>query len=219
MRSLTVRAGATALIVAAVLLAAAPAEARKECRTPAPPAAHAPEEGVETDDRWPHDTQYGWHHDSGDDDWVHQASNRWVHESGTDGDDDINGAWVHDTDYGWWAAVPGAAVKDAVSQEDLDGGDEGDCTVSRERNECVVLANQIARYRFQLALAEEREDMLWQASLLDTIDRLEARGERFSCPWVEPSLAEKIRVTLDAVVEAAVVAAEVYSQLYRLGLF
>lgn len=198
------------LLLLSSALIAAPAHARKECR-PSEAAEEPQQEAGE--DRWPHDVQYDWHHASGDDDWVHARSGGRVHES-------EEASWVHDTDYGWWAAVPDAAVRE-LEDEAAPGpiAEDEDCTVSRERNECVVLANQIARYTFQVALAERREDDLWEASLRDTIDRLELRGARYECPWVEPSLQEKVRVTLEEVVKAVGVASQVAAMLYRMGLF
>jgi hypothetical protein len=203
------------LVSGAFLLVSVPAHARKECRPVESEAA--PEPTAAAQDRWPHDVQYGWHHETGDADWVHQgdheASRTGAYEAG-------DGRWVHETDYGWWAAVPEAGIRDLEDEADA-AHDENleDCTISRERNECVVLANQLARYRFQQALAEQRDDALWEESLRDTIDRLEERGALHRCPWVEPSLEEKIRVTLRAVVEATVVAAQVAAKLYRMGLF
>lgn len=200
------------LLLLCVTLVATPAHARKECRNAPEVVEEAETQAVE--DRWPHDVDNGWHHRSGSSDWARQAvayapgNSSWIHET-----DD---AWVHETDYGWWAAVGDAALRGFDEDEAANG--EEDCTVSRERNECVVLANQLARYTFQLELAREREDFAWEESLLATIERIEARGELYSCPWVEPSLAVKIQVTLEAVLRAVSTAAEVYSMLYRAGL-
>ena len=106
-------------------------------------------------------------------------------------------------------------------QEEEDWFDDAgqDCTVSKDRNECVVLGNQVANYRFRLALAIERDDDLWAESLMLTIQRLEARGARRGCPWVRPSIQEQIVETVEAVVRAVGVAAQVYSMFYRMGLF
>jgi hypothetical protein len=126
--------------------------------------------------------------------------------------------WVHETDYGWWAAVPDAEA--ALNELDDEApAVEEDCTVSRDRNECVVLANQVAIYEFRLGLAREREDELWAESLEATIERLEARAERRGCPWVEPSIQEQIEYTVEAVVRAVGVAAQAAAMFYRMGLF
>jgi hypothetical protein len=202
------------------LLLPASAGAAKECRPAEAPAA---EDEAQADARWPHGATSSW---------VHESDSRWVHErdageaeGGTQ--DGAGSGWIHEgVEYGWWAAPPDAALNEV----DPDGaaapgaGEAGedpleDCTVSRERNECVVLANQLATYEFRLGLAKERQDELWEASLRETIERLEGRGEQRECPWVEPSLREKIAQTLDAVVRAAVVAAQVYAKLQSLGLY
>jgi hypothetical protein len=139
---------------------------------------------------------------------------------------DVGSAWVHDdAEYGWWAALPDVALRDIESEASDPAGQEQDeealedCTVSRERNECVVLANQLATFSFRLGLAEERRDELWEESLRESIERLEARGKSHDCPWVEPSLREKIEQTVEAVARAAIVAAQVYAKLQSLGLY
>lgn len=205
--------------MALALFLGSPAEARKECR----PVEKA-DAAEETEDRWPNDVQYGWQHQGGGSGWVHGRDDDDVAEALADEEIDADASdasWVHDTDYGWWAAVPNAALNE-VEDAPGAGSDEDaleDCTVSRERNECVVLANQIARYRFQLALAIEREDLLWEDSLRAHIERLEARGEFRACPWVEPSIREQIIVTLTEVIKAVGVASQVYTSLYRMGVF
>ncbi|NNL66214.1 MAG: hypothetical protein HKP30_08230 [Myxococcales bacterium] len=205
--------------MALALFVGSPAEARKECRPVE--TADAAEE-TEAEDRWPHDTQYGWPHQGGGSGWVHgRDDDDAAADDDAEVEDGTDGSWVHDTDYGWWAAVPGAALAE-VEDDPVGSGDEDaleDCTVSRERNECVVLANQIARYRFQLALAIDREDLLWEDSLRAHIERLETRGEFHDCPWVEPSLREKIVVTLNEVIKAVGVASQVAATLYRMGVF
>lgn len=209
--------------MALALFVGSPAEARKECR----PVEKA-DAAEETEDRWPNDVQYGWQHDGGGSGWVHGRDDDTVAEAVAeeDGDADADAdasdaSWVHDTDYGWWAAVPRAALNEVEDARGAGSEDEElqDCTVSRERNECVVLANQIARYRFQLALAEERQDAMWEESLRAHIERLEARGEFRACPWVEPSTREKIIVTLNEVIKAVGVASQVAATLYRMGVF
>jgi hypothetical protein len=203
------------------LLLPASAGARKECRPAEAPAA---EDAAQADARWPHGATSSW---------VHEGDSRWVHEpdeaEGDAGADaaDAGSGWVHEgVEYGWWSAPPDAAL----SEVDPDGpaapgaGKDGeepleDCTVSRERNECMVLANQLASYEFRLGLAKERDDLLWEESLRETIERLEARGEQHDCAWVEPSLREKIAQTVDAVLRAAIVAAQVYAKLQSLGLY
>ena len=191
--------------LALTLLLAAPAEARKRCRSVEPPAE---ETVAEAESRWPHDVGSGWVHEN--------ASSRWVHE-GDAAEEAVDAGWVHDTDYGWWAAVPDVAL--AGPDPDPVEAPEEDCTVSKERNECVVLGNQVATYTFRLGLAREREDEDWEESLEQTIDGLEARAALYQCPWLEPSLREKILVTLDKVMEAAGVAARVAAMMYRMGLF
>lgn len=202
-------------MVLALLLISAPAEARKECRS-ADPVAATPDEEPDADANWPHDASSDWVH-AGDDAWVHEdASGAWVHED-VRYDSGQDAGWVHETDYGWWAAVPDEVISEI--EEDFTEESEEDCTVSRERNECVVLANQIATYEFRLGLAIERENEVWEESLRATIERLETRGERYSCPWVEPSLRVKIEQTVEAVSRAVGVAAQVAAMMYRMGLF
>lgn len=199
------------------LLLPASAAARKECRAADPPAA---EQAVEAEDRWPHGANNRW---------VHEGDARWVHGP-PDGEADAGSAWVHDdAEYGWWAALPDVALRDLDSDPPAGPGEaEGeaedeesleDCTISRERNECMVLANQLATYHFRLGLAEERGDELWEESLRESIERIETRGEKYDCPWVEPSLREKIAQTVEAVARAAIVAAQVYAKLQSLGLY
>ena len=191
------------LALAAVLLVPGTADARKRCRPAVPEAS---ETSAEADARWPHDVDYGW---------THAEDSSWVH--GRSSDDPVDHGWVHDVDYGWWAALPDAALNDieddAAEEELLE-----DCTVDKERNECAVLGNQLATYRFRLGLALQREDDLWAKSLDETLDRFEARGALMQCPWVEPSLRQKIEQTVEAVAEAVGVAAQVAAMLYRLGL-
>ena len=67
------------LLLAATLLAA-PAHARKECRNAPPAGDPAPTEAVQ--DRWPHDADHDWHHESGSYDWVHQSA-RYVPDDGS----------------------------------------------------------------------------------------------------------------------------------------
>jgi hypothetical protein len=198
------------LALAMGLLVPASAGARKECRPVAPPP-------TEVEDEWPHDAPNGW---------VHEGDSRWVHEppAGADPEEgDAGPGWVHDADYGWWAALPEVGLRDVDSEQPVPAAEDEeeleDCTVSRERNECMVLANQLATYHFRMNLAQEREDELWEASLRQTIERLEARGESRDCPWVEPSLREKIVQTVDAVARAVIVAAQVYAKLQSMGLY
>jgi len=210
-------------LTACLLLVAGPAEARKRCRPVEPAQSLEEEAAAEEADDWPHATSAwvheadaGWVHEGADPGWVHGGADRdWVHA-------DATGAWVHDTDYGWWAAVP-AAIEDAAAAGDAGAEDEElleqDCTVSRRRNECVVLANQIAIYELRLGLARERDDAVWEDALEGTIERLEARGARRACAWVEPSMREKVRQTVEAVARAVGVASQVAATLYRLGLF
>jgi len=217
------------LALALVLLVPASADARKRCRPhegATPPTAEAPADEAEAtsdlhwargnDSSWVHAVEPSWHHDSAES-W-HDDEAADLEPAAYEADDgDVGAAWLHETDYGWWAAVPDAAL----SEPGADGQDETeeDCTVSKRRNECVVLANQVAHYRFRLGLAEARDDGLWAESLEATIARLEARAERRGCPWaLQPSIQEQIKFTVSKVLEAAGVAAQVAAMFYRMGL-
>jgi len=205
------------LALAFALLAPAAAQARKRCRPVEPPAATA--ETPESSLHWAR---------GNDSSWVHAADPSWVHHEPESTQPEVaydpaeGSSWVHETDYGWWAAGPDAGLNE-IDEGDAPGSPldevEQDCTVSKDRNECVVLANQLATYQFRLGLATQREDELWTASLEDTIAGLEARGARRSCPWVEPSMQEKIKQTAEAVARAVGVAAQVAALFYRMGLF
>ena len=209
--------------LAICLLVPASADARKECRTPEPPEVEAEEESS---------SSVHWARGN-DSSWVHAADPAWVHADARKAqagaaesvayDPTENTGWVHETDYGWWAAVPEAGLNDLSEDEepfedDFDDSGE-DCTVSKDRNECVALANQVATYRFRLGLAIQREDELWAGNLLATIQRLEARAAQRGCPWVEPSIQEQIVQTVEAVVRAVGVAAQVAAMFHRMGLF
>lgn len=207
------------LLALALVLLASPAHARKECRPLDTPSDEVAEETEDT-------SAVAWARGN-DSSWVHAADPGWVHAADREArardldpvayDPNEGTGWVHETDYGWWAGVPDEAALNELDDEDP--AVEEDCTVSRERNECVVLANQVANYRFRLGLAREREDELWAESLEATIERLEARAERRGCPWVEPSIQVQIEQTVEAVLRAAGVAAQVAAMFYRMGLF
>jgi hypothetical protein len=207
----------------ALALVASEAHARKECRpvgTPAEAEAAAAADGTSEASAvaWARGNDSSWVH-AADPSWVH-AAEREAHARDLDSvayDPNEGTGWVHETDYGWWAGSPDDAALNELDDEDPTV--EEHCTVSRDRNECVVLANQIANYRFRLGLAREREDELWAGSLEATIERLEARGERRGCPWVEPSIQEQIQQTVEVVLEAAGVAAQAAAMFYRMGLF
>jgi len=205
----------------------ASAGARKECHPADPPAAE--QDAEEVVDRWPHGANNRWVHES-DSGWVHRAAPDEA-DASAGADFDSGSGWVHaGIEHGWWAAPPDAGLNEAEpaglneAEPAAPGAADGEaaderCTVSRERNECMVLANQLATYTFRLGLAEQRGDELWEESLRESIERLEARGERYDCPWVEPSLREKIAQTVDAVARAVIVAAQVYAKLQSLGLY
>lgn len=79
------------------------------------------------------------------------------------------------------APHPGAAPGASASQEDEP---EMRCRVSRRRNECRVLARQIAHFEDVLELARDRDDELWEKGTEQHIARLEARRDRL-CPKPE----------------------------------
>jgi len=204
-------------VLTLALLAPATAQARKRCRPVEPPSAAA--ETPESSLHWAR---------GNDSSWVHAADPAWLHDETLPAPREAAyppaeaSTWVHETDYGWWAGRPDAGLNE-IDEGDRDEAFpddvEQDCTVSKDRNECVVLANQLATYQFRLGLANQREDDLWAASLEATIAGLEARGARRGCPWVEPSMQEKIKQTAEAVARAVGVAAQVAALFYRMGLF
>jgi len=203
------------------LLAPAAAEARKECRSAEPSPSATTEEAPSSGVAWARGNDSSWVH-AADPSWAHDTDDAWVHDAEEEADSvayqpGAHAGWVHETDYGWWAAGPDAGLNEL--EEEVATEDEGDCTVSRDRNECVVLANQVANYRFRLELAEERADALWAANLEATIDRLEARARRRGCPWVGPTVQEQIEQTVAAVARAVGVAAQAAAMFYRMGLF
>lgn len=214
------------LALALVLLLPSPADARKRCRPDAGSATSAPADAEEAeavsdlhwargnDSSWVHAAEPSWHHDTAEswhDDEVEAEPAAYERDEGD--------AWLHETDYGWWAAVPDAALNESGPGSDRFAETEEDCTVSKRRNECVVLANQVAHYRFRLGLAEQRGDALWAESLEATIARLDARAERRGCPWaLEPTVQEQIKYTVNKLLEAAGVAAQVAAMFYRMGL-
>ncbi len=64
--------------------------------------------------------------------------------------------------------------------------DEGlDCTISRQRNECRVLTNQVAHFRYRESLARERGDDLYEQAMGAHVERLALRYERL-CPAAPP---------------------------------
>ena len=208
------------------LLIPATADARKECRPKTQPETVREDENA-SGLAWARSNDSSWVH-ADDSSWVHADSRAAVEGSEADGDesDEFEGtpSWVHDTDYGWWAGVPEQALNGVDGEDgvvpETGFDDEGmDCTVSRDRNECVVLGNQVANYRFRLALAIDRDDERWAENLMFTIQRLEAKAVRRGCIWVRPSIQEQVIHTLNEVIKAVGVAAEVYSMFYRMGLF
>jgi hypothetical protein len=224
------------LALAIVLLLPATADARKRCRADeaaAPAASEPTDEASESALHWARGNDSSWVH-AADPSWVHDVDDSWYYDEGRDEGKDVTArspadpvaydpnagnGWVHDTDYGWWAAVD---PDPATGVEDEDGRFlpvEEDCTVSKDRNECVVLANQVATYQFRLGLAQERNDDLWAQNLQLTIDRLDARAKRLGCPWAnQPTVKEQIVYTVNKVLEAGIVAARVYSMFYRAGI-
>ncbi|HKJ24929.1 MAG TPA: hypothetical protein VKB65_08925 [Myxococcota bacterium] len=213
------------LALAICLLLPASADARKRCRSD---EAAAPSSAAEA----PEDSASSLHWARGNDSsWVHDADESWYHHRAAEDvaapapaasvayDPNEGNGWVHETDYGWWAGVDADEATDVENEDGRFTETEEDCTVSKDRNECVVLANQVATYRFRLGLAQERGDALWAESLQLTIDRLDARAERRGCPWaIEPTIKEQIVETMKKVIEAGIVAARVYSMIYRAGL-
>ena len=75
------------------------------------------------------------------------------------------------------AGPPGASASE-------DGGPRLRCRVSRRRNECRVLARQIAHFEDVLEMARERDNELWEKGTAQHIARLEARRDRL-CPKPE----------------------------------
>jgi len=228
------------LMLAICLLVPTSAEARKRCRpvgepTTVEPTAIEEEPGSSVhwargnSSSWLHDSEPSWHHESASS-WHHEVDDSWVHADAADAasaaesaayDAKEGAGWVYETDYGWWAGVPDAAVNEVEGEDDERFTEvEEDCTVSKDRNECVVLANQVARYQFRLGLAIERDDQPWAENLQATIMRLEARAEFMGCGWAEQTtIREEIIETVNKVIEAGIVAARVYSMFYRMGLF
>jgi len=227
------------LALALCLLIPASAEARKRCRggeAAAPVEIGAPESDPVSGLHWARGNDSSWVHE-GSSSWHDDANHSWHHDGIEDvaapapvvpvayDPNEANG-WVHETDYGWWAAVEtdeATEVEDEApeveNEDDRFAAEEPDCTVSKDRNECVVLANQVATYRFRLGLASDREDELWAENLELTIERLESRAEFMGCPWaIEPTIGEQIMATLSKVIEAGIVAARVYSMFSRAGL-
>ncbi len=78
------------------------------------------------------------------------------------------------------APHPGGAIGTAPSEEEPPVR----CRVSRRRNECRVLAKQIAHFEGVLEMARERDDDLWAQGTERHIARLEARRDRL-CPKPE----------------------------------
>jgi len=215
------------LALAICLLLPASADARKRCRGD---EAAAPSGAVEAPDDSDSVSALHWARGN-DSSWVHDADETWYHHRESEDvaapapvasvayDPNEGNGWVHETDYGWWAGVDTDEATDVENDDGRFTEAEEDCTVSKDRNECVVLANQVATYRFRLGLAQERGDVLWAQNLQLTIDRLDARAELMGCPWaIEPTIKEQIIETMKKVIEAGIVAARVYSMIYRAGL-
>ncbi len=83
-----------------------------------------------------------------------------------------------------------AGATGATSSEE--GGPKLRCRVSRRRNECRVLARQIAHFEGVLELARDRDDALWEKGTERHIARLEARRDRL-CPKPEGGAARFAR--------------------------
>lgn len=105
------------------------------------------------------------------------------------------------------AATTGTATLGAAVAEDEP---ELDCTVSRDRNECVVLTNQIAHFEGIKDLARDRDDELWEAATEDHLDRLRARRKRF-CPEDPSVLANVAKGLANVALNAARLAATAFT--------